>query len=836
MDIYLEAYRYLAVQGIPVSGEDTEDVEDDQVFTQEPVLDSVVQSDSGYINQSSETNGTLSPLRPEALMDEDPNKQMQRRKMVLHKLLENERVYLTKLGSLLLPLRPLKAAAYTSQPVLTSQEIQAIFFKVPDLYELHQDFCGKLQERLGSGDPLQPVADVFQQLVSQFGIYHAFVSNCPTAVETVERCVQSREQFRMIAQEMRLKPSKESKEMPVTTTLEALLLQPVNHITKVTLLIRELLVNTPSDHNDYIALQKVLRDSNNFLSATKQSLDQRSGDQNPFTDKDPHLVKDGFMVEVSEGSRKLRHVFLCTDLLFCAKLRRLPGRQATFKCDWYLPLEDATLQTPSEIQLMAPSTLQAVAQKDIEVARAKLIQTKIEMQLEQNHNKGTERLRKKLVETETWILVNSPAIPLGLQSRSGKTYIFLLSSDYELHDWKDTIEQLKRNGLHPFSRTPCEVQALFQLCYNQRTARHQPLHCNSDEWDGNTLRGLLTIKIHSVSGFKEACNVYCCLESDCHGYFEKKAQTSILLLSKNPVCDEIDISLDGAQFLRFLLWEQHDFRSTAEKGQDYGTDRLLAKKQIWLDPKNFQCKEWRNVSVGLKEQELRCLLKFQPQSLSELDQLTGASQGTFGIPISIVTFREHSRIPQVVLRCVEEVERRGMTELGIYRVSGIATEIQALRAAFDSDGTETLALLKDCDIHVVAGTLKLYLRSLPEPLLTTELVPLFYRTVGLEDRASKDTQMTSLLCQVPQPNLNTLLYLFNHLKRVTQHEELNKMSLHNLATVFGPTLLRSNPEGESTDISHMVVVQVQVIFHFLSKETLPSLDQRDRQDSVSLET
>ena len=37
------------------------------------------------------------------------------------------------------------------------------------------------------------------------------------------------------------------------------------------------------------------------------------------------LVKDGFLVEVSEGSRKLRHVFLFTDLLLCTKLKKQSG-------------------------------------------------------------------------------------------------------------------------------------------------------------------------------------------------------------------------------------------------------------------------------------------------------------------------------------------------------------------------------------------------------------------------------------------------------------------------------------------------------------------------------
>lgn len=50
----------------------------------------------------------------------------------------------------------------------------------------------------------------------------------------------------------------------------------------------------------------------------------------------------------------------------------------------------------------------------------------------------------------------------------------------------------------------------------------------------------------------------------------------------------------------------------------------------------------------------------------------------------VLTRRERSKVPLIVRQCVEEIERRGMEEVGIYRVSGVATDIQALKAAFDS--------------------------------------------------------------------------------------------------------------------------------------------------------
>lgn len=46
--------------------------------------------------------------------------------------------------------------------------------------------------------------------------------------------------------------------------------------------------------------------------------------------------------------------------------------------------------------------------------------------------------------------------------------------------------------------------------------------------------------------------------------------------------------------------------------------------------------------------------------------------------------RERSKVPYIVRQCIEEVEKRGIDEVGIYRISGVATDIQALKAAFDS--------------------------------------------------------------------------------------------------------------------------------------------------------
>lgn len=63
----------------------------------------------------------------------------------------------------------------------------------------------------------------------------------------------------------------------------------------------------------------------------------------------------------------------------------------------------------------------------------------------------------------------------------------------------------------------------------------------------------------------------------------------------------------------------------------------------------------------------------------------GCSGGTEWYRIVFFLFRrERSKVPYIVRQCLEEIERRGMEEVGIYRVSGVATDIQALKTAFDT--------------------------------------------------------------------------------------------------------------------------------------------------------
>ncbi|XP_044539437.1 breakpoint cluster region protein-like, partial [Gracilinanus agilis] len=118
------------------------------------------------------------------------------------------------------PMKPLKAAATTSQPVLSGQQIETIFFKVPELYEIHKEFYDGLGPRVDCWSQQQRVGDLFQKLASQLGVYRAFVDNYEAAIEMADKCCQANAQFAEISENLQARGAKSSKDPTPKNSLE----------------------------------------------------------------------------------------------------------------------------------------------------------------------------------------------------------------------------------------------------------------------------------------------------------------------------------------------------------------------------------------------------------------------------------------------------------------------------------------------------------------------------------------------------------------------------------------------------------------------------------------
>uniref|UniRef100_A0A671S4Z3 Breakpoint cluster region protein-like n=1 Tax=Sinocyclocheilus anshuiensis TaxID=1608454 RepID=A0A671S4Z3_9TELE len=766
----------------------------------------------------------------------DLEKGLEMRKRVLSGILASEETYLSHLEALLLPMKPLKAAATTSQPVLTVQQIETIFFKVPELYEIHKEFYDSLLPRVQQWSHHQCVGDLFQKQASQLGVYRAFVDNYELAVETAEKCLA-------------LGNNRPLCVFSSVLSLPALLYKPVDRVTRSTLVLHDLLKHTPSSHPDYPLLQDALRISQNFLSSINEESTPRRQSMTVKKGENRQLLKDSFMVELVEGARKLRHVFLFTDLLLCAKLKKqIGGKSQQYDSKWYIPLSDLTFQTAEESE---PLPIPQAPDEELDAIKIKISSLRSEIQRERRANKGSkvmERLKKKLSEQESLLLQTSPNMPLRVHNRNGKSYMFLISSDYERAEWKEVIREQQKKCFKTFSLTSMELQMLTNSCVKLQTVHQLPLTVNKDEDESTGLYGFLNVIVHSASGLKQSLNLYCTLEVDSFGIFVNKAKTRVYRYTTEPKWnEEFEIELEGSQTLRLLCYEKSYNKAKMNKEDGESTDRIMGKGQIALDPQMLQGKDWQRTVIPMNGIEVKISMKFTSREFSLKRMSSRKPMGVFGVNISTVTKRERSKVPYIVRQCLEEIERRGMEEVGIYRVSGVATDIQGLKTAFDTNNKDVSVMMSEMDVNAIAGTLKLYFRELPEPLFTDELYPNFAGGIALSDSVAKESCMLNLLLSLPEPNLVTFLFLLDHLKRVAEKESVNKMSLHNLATVFGPTLLRpaekdskipTNPTqpitmGDSWSLE--VMSQVQVLLYFLQLETIPTPDSKRQSILFSTE-
>lgn len=198
-----------------------------------------------------------------------------------------------------------------------------------------------------------------------------------------------------------------------------------------------------------------------------------------------------------------------------------------------------------------------------------------------------------------------------------------------------------------------------------------------------------------------------------------------------------------------------------------------------------------------------------------LDNDASTKGPTFGVELSSLIAKQATSIPFIVTKCVEEIELRGITQEGIYRVSGFADEVDELKAAFMKHGRQTNISAESLNIHTVAGVLKLFFRSLPKPLISEiiarECTALMTNEEDM-DAAKQLKLMRTNLLKLPTAHWNCLKYMANHLRRVTNYQETNKMNETNLATVFAPTLIGTELKI-FTDLAQEIHLLTLIIKH-----------------------
>uniref|UniRef100_A0A8C9XH42 Rho GTPase activating protein 22 n=1 Tax=Sander lucioperca TaxID=283035 RepID=A0A8C9XH42_SANLU len=171
-------------------------------------------------------------------------------------------------------------------------------------------------------------------------------------------------------------------------------------------------------------------------------------------------------------------------------------------------------------------------------------------------------------------------------------------------------------------------------------------------------------------------------------------------------------------------------------------------------------------------------------------------------------------VPVLVEQCVCFIREHGLKEEGLFRAPGQTNHVRELQDAFDRG--EKPVFDSTTDVHTVASLLKLYIRELPEPIIPFSKYTQFLSCAQLltKDKAMGIIELGKQVKSLPQVNYNLLTYICKFLDVVQSHSNENKMSVQNLATVFGPNILRPRVEDPvtmmegSSQVQHLMTVLI----------------------------
>ncbi|KAA0711269.1 Rho GTPase-activating protein 5 [Triplophysa tibetana] len=185
----------------------------------------------------------------------------------------------------------------------------------------------------------------------------------------------------------------------------------------------------------------------------------------------------------------------------------------------------------------------------------------------------------------------------------------------------------------------------------------------------------------------------------------------------------------------------------------------------------------------------------------------------FGVPLQNLVTLERP-IPLFIEKCVEYIERTGLTTQGLYRVSGNKTDQDNIQKQFDQDHSIDLFVM-DVAVNAAAGALKAFFADLPDPLIPYSLHPELLEAAKIVDYYERLQVLKEIVRKCSPINYEVFKYVITHLNRVSQQSKTTLMTADNLSICFWPTLMR--PDFENMDSLSTTKLNQSVIETFIQQ-------------------
>eukprot|EP01130_Rhizamoeba_saxonica_P008084 TRINITY_DN3268_c0_g1_i1.p1 TRINITY_DN3268_c0_g1~~TRINITY_DN3268_c0_g1_i1.p1 ORF type:complete len:749 (-),score=176.43 TRINITY_DN3268_c0_g1_i1:23-2269(-) len=307
---------------------------------------------------------------------------------------------------------------------------------------------------------------------------------------------------------------------------------------------------------------------------------------------------------------------------------------------------------------------------------------------------------------------------------------------------------------------------------------------------------------------------------------EEEEQTQTVFIEKSGILGSKDKKRKGNYFVMLKsgslhIWagnepDDQNFIEALDDLQSYIVVDKSKKKEFVFELQHNEDEKKNRSFKAPSEYELNDWMR----SLSNFEYTEEVKKNTviYGQPIESA-MKDGLPLPYIIHHCIEVIDNTALKEVGIFRLSGSAVTINEYKRQFD-EGID-VDLSDEIDSHAVAGLLKLYFRELPEPIMTYQLYSSFLHAQSLQNEHQRRRNVRHLIKELPEVNRAIMKALMAFLGRVDEYREINKMAIHNLATVFAPNLLKpenSNPLQLVEDtplvngLVHTLITQYDYIF------------------------
>ncbi|KAL3866507.1 hypothetical protein ACJMK2_043800 [Sinanodonta woodiana] len=254
----------------------------------------------------------------------------------------------------------------------------------------------------------------------------------------------------------------------------------------------------------------------------------------------------------------------------------------------------------------------------------------------------------------------------------------------------------------------------------------------------------------------------------------------------------------------------------------------LCSKTIWILEKGHVCQVCRYTC------HKKCLNKSTTPCKSAQDSQKFPAKYVFGAQLACL-MKDNQKCPLFMEKLIQALELHGLYTEGIYRKSGAASKVKILKQEIDNGKTDFA--VNEYGVHVLATTLKCFVRELQEPLLTFEYYDEFLRVSEIKDEKESVQCLFSVIEKLPKPNHDVLERLIFHLAKVASHEAHNKMSVGGLAIIFAPCLLRTNKKLQALESLNQVSRQtlcIEKVLKFQLQKLKNSLQDIDALENAEL--